>query len=97
MARAAAWCVGLIGLVVVPVWLVYAILISEASFFGEPPSSTSLDRADEARMWGRAIATAALSLVVGVVAWSFSRGVRAWGLAALACIGALTTAFIWVA
>ncbi|MFC9518853.1 hypothetical protein ACFTSD_24225 [Nocardiaceae bacterium NPDC056970] len=97
MARAIAWCVGLVGLVVVPLWLVYAILISEASFFGEPPSSTSLDRADDARLWGRVIATSALGLVVGVVVWSFGRGVRAWGLGALACIGVLTTAFMWVA
>ncbi|MFM1722158.1 MULTISPECIES: hypothetical protein [Rhodococcus] len=97
MARAAAWCVGLVGLVVVPVWLVYVILISEASFFGESPSSTSLERADDARLWGRVVGTSALGLVVGVVAWAFRRGVRAWGLAALACIGVVTTAFMWVA
>lgn len=97
VARAVAWCVGILGLVVAPVWLVYGILVSEASFFGEPPSSTSLDRADAARLWGRVIATSALALVIGVVAWSFGRGVRAWGLVALASIGALTTAFMWVA
>jgi hypothetical protein len=95
VARAIAWCVGLIGLLVVPAWLCYVVLISEASFFGEAPSSTSLERADEARMWGRAVATSALVGVTGTAAWSFRRGVRAWGLLALAAIGAVTTAFVW--
>ncbi|WP_433612764.1 hypothetical protein [Prescottella agglutinans] len=90
-----AWCVGLVAFLVVPAWLVYVVLISEASFFGEAPSSTSVARAGEARRWGRVIATSALLVVTAIVASCFRRGVRAWGLAALAGMGALVTAFVW--
>lgn len=94
-ARACAWCVGLTGLVVAPAWLVYGILILEASFFGESPSSESLAQAQETRIWGRIIATVALIVVAGVAAWSFRRGVRAWGLVTLSGFGLLVTGFMW--
>lgn len=90
-----AWCAGLVGLFVVPAWLVYVVLISEASFFGEAPSSTSIERADTARLWGRVTATTTLIVVTAIAASCFRRGVRVWGLAALAGIGTLATAFVW--
>ncbi|RVW07104.1 hypothetical protein EGT67_22970 [Prescottella agglutinans] len=95
LLSALAWWVGIVGLFVVPAWTVYVVLISEASFFGEVPSSTSVARAGEARVWGRVAATSAFAFVVAVAAGCFRGGVRAWGLAALAGIGAATTAFVW--
>jgi len=96
-----SWClfartlVAIVGLVVVPAFLLYGYAISTAWFYGLAPSSAELHSASSALMWARISASVSFAVVVALSGWLWARRAGALGTWLFCGLGIAVTLIVW--